>query len=77
MHARTHACTHMPVSLHGYPGTNYADQADLELKTTCLPLPPVLGLKACATPGFLSVFETVSFTILELSRYLTVGWLAT
>lgn len=72
-----HAHMHVRTCLHGYPGTNYVDQADLELKAICLPLPPVLGLKACATPGFLSVFETVSFTILELSRYLMVGWLAT
>lgn len=77
MQAHTHTRTHMSVFLHGCPGTKYVDQADLELKATCLPLLPVLGLKACVTPGFLSVFETVSFTILELSRYLRVDWLAT
>jgi hypothetical protein len=47
------------VSLYspGCPGTHFVDQASLELRNPPASASRVLGLKACATPGFKGFFE--------------------
>ena len=52
------------------PGTSSVDPAGLELTEICLPLPPVLGLKACATTArpenhFYIVLKDTFFSLKE------------